>query len=707
MRSIQRSILVALSVVLTCFADGFTQTITQLQDWDGFVSKHGEFLKVRWDSQRNTPKRIYGQPISIGIQKVEDEESVKDAVLQFIVANKKLLGVKPDDLVLNSVTRLENPLDWYLTYVQHYKGVRVIGGYVGLNLNHNGNIVFLSSGFCPDIDMDVVPSISEEKALKIGEKASGMDGVIMEGADLGILHEADEEESSYRLVWKVTVSNGPQVDRTTVDALSGQILRKAYDTSPKALQYVYGKVWPENPTDTSLQSKGIQELYVPFSSEDTLTTAADGLYLDSSIPGDATVDDAKLHESGGSGGGAKVVIDRGFITGWDEVSHSGEDRTWTWGATSVEEQVQLNLWYQTYRMYNWFSGPPTAHFHHKMRVYPHPTLSSSGMCSSFHPAHQPRIYIRADPSVSYKHAKDSDVIQHEYSHSVILEVFTSTIEESGSYETRHGIAGDDDYHQGEAMDEGFADFFAAAENNESSLFEYCRNDWDINDDKEWPADYDSTGDEHDNGRIISGAAWDLRSQVGNSIGTNLIYRTIILMNVGGGLDDHHTFQEFHDLLYSKDDALYGDGTWNPPSNTSPHAQAIWDNFYENASEVTTHGIEPSVLTSRPSSESQQKMVVEAMQVPSEFSLSQNIPNPFNPETMIQFTLPDEHRACLTIYNISGQQIVTLLDEQMPRGRHSVVWNSKDATDKDVASGVYFYQLTAGDFRAIRKMLLIR
>ena len=94
-------------------------------------------------------------------------------------------------------------------------------------------------------------------------------------------------------------------------------------------------------------------------------------------------------------------------------------------------------------------------------------------------------------------------------------------------------------------------------------------------------------------------------------------------------------------------------------------------------------------------------------VPGVFALSQNHPNPFNPETTIQFTLPDEHQARLTIHNISGQQVTTLLDEQMPKGNHSAVWNGKDATGKDVASGVYFYQLTAGDFTATRKMLLIR
>ena len=99
--------------------------------------------------------------------------------------------------------------------------------------------------------------------------------------------------------------------------------------------------------------------------------------------------------------------------------------------------------------------------------------------------------------------------------------------------------------------------------------------------------------------------------------------------------------------------------------------------------------------------------IAGMTRPPRFSLSENHPNPFNPETTIQFTLPDEHQARLTIYNISGQRIATLLDEQMPKGRHSVVWSGKDATGKDVASGVYFYQLTAGDFTATRKMLLIR
>jgi len=93
--------------------------------------------------------------------------------------------------------------------------------------------------------------------------------------------------------------------------------------------------------------------------------------------------------------------------------------------------------------------------------------------------------------------------------------------------------------------------------------------------------------------------------------------------------------------------------------------------------------------------------------PAHFNLERNYPNPFNPETVIKFTLPLDTRVSLKIYNILGQVVNTLVDEALPAGSHSVVWDGKNEQGSDVASGVYFYRIKAGDYESIQKMTLLR
>jgi uncharacterized delta-60 repeat protein len=93
--------------------------------------------------------------------------------------------------------------------------------------------------------------------------------------------------------------------------------------------------------------------------------------------------------------------------------------------------------------------------------------------------------------------------------------------------------------------------------------------------------------------------------------------------------------------------------------------------------------------------------------PSEFVLSQNYPNPFNPTTKIEFTLAKSDFATLQIYDLLGRKVRTLVSEELSSGYKSVIWDGKNDDGKDVTSGVYFYQLKAGDFSEPKKMLLLK
>jgi flagellar hook assembly protein FlgD len=85
----------------------------------------------------------------------------------------------------------------------------------------------------------------------------------------------------------------------------------------------------------------------------------------------------------------------------------------------------------------------------------------------------------------------------------------------------------------------------------------------------------------------------------------------------------------------------------------------------------------------------------------------NYPNPFNPSTTISYQLSTDSDVTLIIYNIKGQKVKTLVNETLPAGRYSVVWNGKDNNSKQTSSGIYFYKLSAGNFQQTRKMLLLK
>ncbi len=86
----------------------------------------------------------------------------------------------------------------------------------------------------------------------------------------------------------------------------------------------------------------------------------------------------------------------------------------------------------------------------------------------------------------------------------------------------------------------------------------------------------------------------------------------------------------------------------------------------------------------------------------DFVLSQNYPNPFNPSTTIKFTLPKSEFVELKVYNILGKEVATLVSNKLNQGNHTYTFDGKN-----LASGIYYYQLVAGDYREVKKMILLR
>ncbi len=94
--------------------------------------------------------------------------------------------------------------------------------------------------------------------------------------------------------------------------------------------------------------------------------------------------------------------------------------------------------------------------------------------------------------------------------------------------------------------------------------------------------------------------------------------------------------------------------------------------------------------------------------PSDKFSIRNFPNPFNPETTISFTIPEDDNVKITIYNLKGQKVKTLLNEDLKKGTHSVKWDGTDSQNKNVCSGVYLYKLkTNNKTQSLNKCLLLK
>lgn len=94
-------------------------------------------------------------------------------------------------------------------------------------------------------------------------------------------------------------------------------------------------------------------------------------------------------------------------------------------------------------------------------------------------------------------------------------------------------------------------------------------------------------------------------------------------------------------------------------------------------------------------------------VPQEFSLDQNFPNPFNPTTQIGFSLKTSEQVRLVVYNMLGQQVRTLVNDNLAPGTYSVSWNGQDDLGRQVASGAYIYRLQSNSVSLTRSMMLLK
>ena len=94
-------------------------------------------------------------------------------------------------------------------------------------------------------------------------------------------------------------------------------------------------------------------------------------------------------------------------------------------------------------------------------------------------------------------------------------------------------------------------------------------------------------------------------------------------------------------------------------------------------------------------------------IPDEFAIHQNYPNPFNPVTTLRYDLPEQGHVRITIYDMLGRDVKTLINGYQEPGYRSVIWDATNDYGKPVSAGMYLYQIQAGEYMEVRKMVLVK
>ena len=149
---------------------------------------------------------------------------------------------------------------------------------------------------------------------------------------------------------------------------------------------------------------------------------------------------------------------------------------------------------------------------------------------------------------------------------------------------------------------------------------------------------------------------------------------------------------------------------------------IWDGFVDNQPLVLTTGdiiefgfdtddqIDPGLVRDyiiRAVGKYEPGQAMSSQQIPNQYQLYDNYPNPFNPVTKISYDLPKAGHTQLAIFNVLGQCVATLVDAYLEAGHYQIIWDANDDNGTRVASGIYFYRLTNGSFSNSKKMVLLK
>jgi hypothetical protein len=198
----------------------------------------------------------------------------------------------------------------------------------------------------------------------------------------------------------------------------------------------------------------------------------------------------------------------------------------------------------------------------------------------------------------------------------------------------------------------------------------------------------------------NGASW---AAVNNGLTNTTVWRVFALPGLPGNILAGTNLGIFHSSNDGQTWSSISSGLPPSPSHSSSIVRVFAINVITDGSEqYLVAGTEGRGVWKRPLSEVITSVTPISGIVPAEFSLKQNFPNPFNPQTVISFTLPKSNTVTLRVFNVLGEEIAMLVNEHLKPGTYEIKWDAEN-----FPSGVYYYKLQAGSFVETKKMVLIK
>lgn len=490
---------------------------------------------------------LYGKTVSQTAMAVQESgKQIEDYVSDFITNS---FGISAADLRLTR-TDYDEPLwknnkegVYYVFYEQVYSGLPVFSSSFGVIVN-NRKVVLADPRIYQGINISVNPAVSEEDAIGYAIQNISIGRELAESATLVIF---PVNKGDYKLAWRIETKLAAGEKWTVlVDAQDGSILAKFSNIVSETLSgNVTGSVYPEYPSQQKITVNFSSQNVTLFNGTETSSiTNANGSYVINANSGNYTLR-ATLQ------GPFVKVIDLMRQNSTHERNLSiPSSYSWNWDESNYSYKGEaLNLFYHANRIHDYFTRGSPFNIT-EMNYQANATVQYPGTCNAFSDGRDIFFYRAGGGCEST--ALSSDVIYHEYTHSVHYHVYGNT------FLTPTG-----------AVAEGLADYFSAAINNNSCMAEEVfgsaclRN---LNNTLRTPNNL--TGGSHADSRIFSGALWDMRLQLGAA--DNL---TMMAMKMRpNGFSDYLT-----SLLVADDDNAN-------LSDKTPNWSSVCDSFY------TKHGI---------------------------------------------------------------------------------------------------------------------
>jgi len=203
----------------------------------------------------------------------------------------------------------------------------------------------------------------------------------------------------------------------------------------------------------------------------------------------------------------------------------------------------------------------------------------------------------------------------------------------------------------------------------------------------------------DNGRI---ADWDLKATILSEVNKTIVIMAVPQLSMSSKPALTTGDGQIAELVFEKTDPTANEIVLEPTVVENPHHEIFFVYAFTDNHGSYTQWREDPVFENGTVA-----LATTASTVPREYALNQNFPNPFNPDTKIQFALPNNGHVQLAVYNVLGQMVRTLVDQDMTAGNHTVNWDGKNGDGQQVSSGIYFYRVSADNFSATKKMMMLK